>query len=145
LIARVESSDNQDNHRVPSMIRKQYVIDGARFGTLAEASAEFTRALAFTTPWQGNLDAFNDFLHGGFGTPDEGFILIWQHSTLSRDRLGYGETVRWFEAQRRTCHPSNRARAEQDLLAARGQQGPTLFDMLVEIIQGHEDIELRLE
>jgi RNAse (barnase) inhibitor barstar len=81
----------------PSTIKKVYAVDGSRFSTLDECAAEFTRALGLTMPWNGNLDAFNDFLRGGFGTPDEGFILIWQHSDLSRQRLGYGETLRWLE------------------------------------------------
>jgi RNAse (barnase) inhibitor barstar len=73
--------------------KRSFVIDGSRFSTLAEASVEFTRALGFSMPWNGNLDAFNDFLNGGFGTPDDGFILIWRHAELSRQRLGYGETL----------------------------------------------------
>ena len=42
---------------------KTYEIDGEHFSTL-EAFYEGR-----------NLDAFNDILRGGFGTPDEGFVL----------------------------------------------------------------------
>ena len=127
------------------MVRKQFIVDGARFSTLSEAAAEFTRALGFTTTWHGNLDAFNDILHGGFGTPEEGFVLIWQHSSLSRERLGYGETLRWRENQLRTCHPANRESVQHEIQAAQRLEGQTLFDIMVEIIHDHEDIELRLE
>src|SRR5437667_7339532 len=34
--------------------------------------------------WQGNLDAFNDLLRGGFGTPEGGLILVWLNSEASR-------------------------------------------------------------
>src|SRR5262245_39633780 len=44
--------------------------------------------------WGRNLDAFNDILRGGFGTPEGGFVLQWINSALSRERLGYPETVR---------------------------------------------------
>ncbi|HEY7372734.1 MAG TPA: barstar family protein [Polyangia bacterium] len=46
--------------------------------------------------WRGNLDAFNDILRGGFGTPDGGFVLVWQDHATSQHRLGlelYGTLV----------------------------------------------------
>ena len=46
---------------MPEKHKKDYVVDGARFATLDDAAAEFTRALGLTMPWQGNLDGFNDF------------------------------------------------------------------------------------
>jgi RNAse (barnase) inhibitor barstar len=128
-----------------STTKKVYAVDGSRFYTLAEYAAEFTRVIGLTMPWGGNLDAFNDFLHGGFGTPDEGFILVWRNSDVSRQRLGYGETLRWLEEIVHSCHPSNIGRVQEQIAAARRQEGDTLFDMLVEIVHDHEDIELRLE
>jgi hypothetical protein len=128
-----------------STTKKLYVVDGTRFETLAEAADEFTRVLGLTMPWQGNLDAFNDFLRGGFGTPDDGFILVWRHSGISQERLGLGETLRWLEERVRHCHPSNVAHFQDRMAAARRGQGETLFDTIVEIIRGHDDIELRLE
>ena len=125
--------------------RKVYLVDGGRFSTLAETAAEFTRVLGLTMPWNGNLDAFNDFLRGGFGTPDEGFVLIWRHSDISRERLGYSETLRWLEERVQHCHPSNVASVQERIASARRNEGETLFDTLVEIIRDHDDIELRLE
>ena len=91
-----------------STTKKVYTVDGSRFSTLAECAAEFTRVLGLTMPWNGNLDAFNDFLRGGFGTPDDGFILTWRHSEISRERLGYGETLLWLEERVHHCHPSTK-------------------------------------
>jgi hypothetical protein len=125
--------------------RKTFVIDGIRFATLAEGAAEFTRALELTMPWNGNLDAFNDFLNGGFGTPDDGFVLIWRNSEISRERLRYAETLRWLEERVHNCHPSNVAHFQDRILAAQRREGETLFDTLVAIIRDHDDIELRLE
>jgi hypothetical protein len=125
--------------------RKTFVIDGISFATLAEAAVEFTRALGFTMPWHGNLDTFNDFLRGGFGTPDDGFVLIWRNSEISRERLGYDETLRWLEERVHGCYPSNVAHFQNRILAARRKEGETLFDTLVKIIRDHDDIELRLE
>lgn len=87
--------------------------------------------------WRGHLDAFNDILRGGFRTPDGGFVLRWVNSSLSIDRLGYDETVKWLERIMQTCHPSNVLRVEAELAAARHGEGPTLFDIIVEIIRTH--------
>jgi hypothetical protein len=125
--------------------KRVYVVDGSRFATLAEAAAEFTRVLGLTMPWSGNLDAFNDFLRGGFGTPDDGFTLIWQHSGISRERLGYNETLRWLQERVHSCHSSNVDHFQEHIAAARRREGKTLFDTLVEIIRDHNDIDLRLE
>ncbi len=129
----------------PSITKKEYVVDGSRFSTLAETAVEFTRVLGLVMPWNGNLDAFNDFLRGGFGTPNGGFVLTWRHSDLSRQRLGYCETLRWLEERVQHCHASNVARFQERIVAARRQEGETLFDTLVSIILDHADIELRLE
>ena len=87
--------------------------------------------------WGRNLDAFNDVLRGGFGTPPGGFTLRWKNSELSRQRLGYSETVRQLEDRLRHCHPSNRKNVENELKLARAGQGPTVFDWIVDIIRIH--------
>ncbi len=38
--------------------------------------------------WGKNLDAFNDVLRGGFGSPPGGFNLIWQNHATSKQALG---------------------------------------------------------
>ena len=87
--------------------------------------------------WGRNLNAFNDILRGGFGTPDEGFTLKWSHSAVSKQKLGYPETVLQLEIQLFRCHPSSRKYMRRRLSDARAGVGPTVFDWLVEIIQDH--------
>jgi hypothetical protein len=138
---------------MPEKPKKEYVVDGARFDTLADAAAEFTRVLGLTMPWQGNLDAFNAFLRGGLGTPEDGFVLVWRGSAVSRERLGCGETIKWLEERAQNCHPTNVPIMKQRLAEARQGKGQTLFDMLVEIIRDHgpggeeaeDQVDLRLE
>jgi RNAse (barnase) inhibitor barstar len=77
-------------------------IDGARFDDLEGFWDEVSERLIPGSPWGRNLDAFNDVLRGGFGTPDGGFVLRWRNSARSRDALG-----------------------------------PTLYDILLEIIRAH--------
>ncbi len=126
------------------MARPTIKVDGNSFSTLEEFYDEVSRKLILGENWVRNLDAFSDILSGGFGTPDEGFILLWQASEVSRVRLGYGETARQLERRLGRCHPSNRRQVEIELAAARSARGPTVFDWLVEIIRSHDTIELRL-
>lgn len=132
------------------MAEKQvYIIDGARFSTIEQFYDEISRVLIPGAKWGENLDAFDDILRGGFGNPWGGYVILWRNSDLSRERLGYPETVRQLELVLQRCHPSNRDRVASDIERARRGEGPTVFDWLVEIIKrhgpGHGSIELRLE
>jgi RNAse (barnase) inhibitor barstar len=115
-----------------------YEIDGTRITTLEEFYAEFNRVVmpGFDPPLS-NLDAFDDILSGGCGTPDDGFTLRWKNHKLSRQRLGYPETVRQLELRLAQCHPTNRPQVSENLKQAQGHQGPTVFDWLTEIIHEH--------
>lgn len=120
------------------MTQKQvYEIDGTRCSTLEAFYAEISRVVIPDAEWGHNLDAFNDILRGGFGTPDEGFILRWNHADRSRTSLGYAETVRQLQRRIQRCHPDNIPFVLQELSQAEQGQGPTVFDWLVEIIQDH--------
>ena len=114
-----------------------YEIDGRRFSTLEEFYDEVSSVVIPGADWGHNLDAFNDILRGGFGTPDSGFTLRWLEHSISKQRLGYHETVRQLELRLANCHPTNRRVVGKDLERARTGQGPTVFDWLVEIIRDH--------
>jgi len=117
--------------------RKIYEIDGAKFSTLEEFFEEICNVVITGAEWGHNLDAFNDILRGGFGTPEEGFMIKWLNSQISKERLGYPETVRQLEKRLKGCHASNRKYVSRDLEEAKKDQGSTVFEWLVEIIQIH--------
>jgi len=102
-----------------------YEIDGRDFATLEEFYGVVGRVLIPEAKWGRNLDAFNDILRGGFGTPEGGFILRWKNSAVSRERLGYAETVRQLDPRLTRCHPSNRQAVGQELDRARLGVGRT--------------------
>ena len=112
------------------------VLDGAWFSDFEGFVREFDKLLGGDV-WNGTLDAFNDILRGGFGTPDGGFVLRWERSELSRAALGHDATARWLQGVLVTCHPMNREGVRARLQAARAGVGPTLFDKLIEIIETH--------
>ena len=70
------------------MLKPRYTIDGLEFSTLDEFARLFSSRLLRDYVWHGSLDAFNDILRGGFGTPEQGFVLIWRHHKASRRQLG---------------------------------------------------------
>ncbi|MEO0422993.1 MAG: barstar family protein [Pseudomonadota bacterium] len=117
---------------------KRYVIDGTHFQTLEEFWSHFQSEVLGGQHWGRNLDAFSDVLRGGFGTPEEGFILEWRNSEHSRQTLGYTETIRQLRKRLECCHPSATAKARTAIAAAERGEGPTVFDWLVEILKMHE-------
>ncbi|WP_369373967.1 barstar family protein [Promicromonospora sp. Populi] len=112
------------------------IVDGTRFSDLDGFAREFSGLLSGYT-WRGNLDAFNDVLRGGFGTPEDGWILRWVGSETSRTALGHAETARRLERLLPGVDPSNRAAFEARLDDAQRGEGPTLFDEIVDIIRDH--------
>src|SRR5262245_11365303 len=117
---------------------KTYEIDGRDFSTLEGFYDEISRVLIPGPGWGHNLNAFQDILHGGFGTPDEGFVFRWNNHVVSRQRLGYPETVRQLEEHLKHCHPTGRESVRRELDLARAREGPTVFDWLVEILTDAE-------
>jgi RNAse (barnase) inhibitor barstar len=113
-----------------------YDIDGERFSTLEEFFDETDRVMRLGG-WGRNLDAFNDILRGGFGTPEEGFTIRWKNHGMSRERLGYPETVRQLKLRLQRCHPANRETVARYLADAENGREATVFDWLVEIIRRH--------
>ncbi|AZM87387.1 MULTISPECIES: barstar family protein [Streptomyces] len=121
-----------------------FVLDGGLIRTLDDFWRVVGEAVNGPGGYFGkNLDAFNDCLRGGYGTP-ESFTLEWHDHRSSRQSLGHPETARVLEERLRRCHPANRERVAQDLAAAREGRGPTVFDWLVEIIEDQAPGALRL-
>ena len=85
-----------------------YILEGAEITSLEE----FWRVIGEEVNGPGgyfgsNLDAFNDCLRRGFGTPEDGdFAIEWRDHEISRRNLGYAETVR--QLQIRLCIPDER-------------------------------------
>ena len=129
------------------MSKRIYILDGNNFSTLEEFWEDIGYVLMEirNAHWGRNLDAFRDILCGGWGTPDEGFILVWKNSALSRERLGYPETVKQLERRLQICHPTAREITRSKIELAKQNKGATVFDWLVEIIREEESVELRLE
>ncbi len=125
------------------MDKPVFTIDGAQFVDFAGFVDEFNRAFVqqFNEMWNGNLDAFNDYLDWLSGD----YTLIWNHAEESRRNLGHSQMVDWLVGNIKTCHPDNIMAVAERIREARMGKGPTLFDWLVEIIrENHLHVELRI-
>ena len=126
---------NDDETR-NSLQKHVYEIDGSAFSSLEGFFDEVSRKLIPDAIWGKNLDAFNDILRGGFGTPQDGFVLRWLNSNASRERLGFAETARQLRHRLQTCHSSNRSLVMEQLRQAEVGSGKR-FDWLVDIVRVH--------
>ena len=119
------------------MNRPVITLDGAQFASLDEFFRHFQARALDGANWGNSLDAFNDVLRGGFGTPEEGFVLVWKNHRVSKERLGYAETQRVLRQRLHTCHPAHIPAVNSELASAEAGEGDTVFDWLVDIIQDH--------
>ncbi|SEH33940.1 hypothetical protein SAMN05421593_2518 [Chryseobacterium culicis] len=128
--------------------RKVIVIHGGHFSSLGGFYEEASSVLMKNTDWKvGTLDGFNDILYGGFGIIEgkEEFEIIWKESQKSKEDLGFKATREFYENKIRQGKPFNIELIQQKLDELTDGKGQTLFEILVEIIESHPNITLRLE
>lgn len=128
------------------MNKKKVIIDGSEFNNIEGFYNEIDRVLTKDLTWETghNLNAFNDLLRGGFGIHEysEPITLIWENANKSKKDLGYKATVTYYENILTRCHPSKINKVKELLENAKKEMGETLFDIIVQIIKEHEEIEL---
>ena len=125
-------------------MKPEYVLDGRRTTTLAAFYAEVGQVLLAGQPWGENFDALHAVLHGDYGRLPETFRLVWQDAKVAQVALGYPETVHQLTQRLRDCHPTVLIKTAWALRAALREQGPTVYDWLVELIGQHPNVELVL-
>jgi RNAse (barnase) inhibitor barstar len=129
----------------PTAALRVYALSGERIHSLDDFWTVIGEAINGPGGYFGrNLDAFADCLGGGFGTPEQGYVIRWLDAGCSRHALGYPETVRQLEKRLASSHPANRERVADELRAARQLRGPTVFDWLIEIIRSRPAVRLEL-
>lgn len=131
-------------------MKMSFVINGENFSDYQGFTREFSlQVLSNKYIWNGSLDALNDILRGGFGDIDEDdkLEITWKNSDKSIIELGYEETIKRLNEKYEKCHPTNKEFILQEIIHAKNNKGPTVFDWIVEIINEHENknITLKLE
>lgn len=129
-------------------MKKTFTIYGDNFSDFQSFTKEFSfNVLSNKHNWNGSLDAFNDILRGGFGDIEENdeIEIIWKNSKKSITDLSYHETIKKLNEKYEKCHPTNKEFVIQEINMARKNQGPTIFDWIIEIIKEHDNITIKLE
>ncbi|GBG58438.1 hypothetical protein SPFL3102_02160 [Sporomusaceae bacterium FL31] len=134
---------------VRAMNKKKIIIDGNRYNDIDGFYDEIDKVLTKGLPWKTghNLDALNDLLRGGFGVHEYGepIVIIWENAKKSRDDFGYDATIKHYERMLTRCHPTNANNVSYSLEDAKQKKGETLFEVIIKIIQSHDNIELKLQ
>jgi RNAse (barnase) inhibitor barstar len=123
-------------------VKPEFVLDGRRTTTLEAFYAEIGQVLLVGQSWGENLDALHVMLRGDYGQLPETFRLVWRNAKVAQTALGYPETIRQLLQQLRDCHPTVLIKTAWALRAALREQGPTVYDWLVELISKHPNVEL---
>lgn len=125
-------------------MKPEYVLEGRRTTTLEAFYAEVGQVLLSGQPWGENLDALDAVLRGDYGLLPETFRLVWRDATAAQTALGYPHTVDQLMRRLRDCHPTVLIKTAWALRAALREQGPTVYDWLVELIEKHPNVEFVL-
>ena len=114
-----------------------YIIKGENFSDFKGFIEECNRSFisSFGGAWNGNLDAFDDYLSWAEGN----YELHWLNSSKSKSDLDHSEMEKRLTDVLETCHPSNRKSVKKRIRMAKRSEGQTLFEELIEIIEGHSD------
>jgi len=124
------------------------VIHGGHFSSLDGFYEEISKVLMKDTDWKvGTLDGFNDILYGGFGVFEnkEEIEIIWKESQKSKEDLVLKATREFYENKIKQGKPFNTELIQQKLNELNEVKGQTLFDILIEIIESHKNIVLKLD
>ncbi|WP_194303834.1 ribonuclease inhibitor [Chryseobacterium sp. Tr-659] len=124
------------------------VINGGHFSSLAGFYEEVSNVLMKDVDWKvGTLDGFDDILYGGFGVFEgkEEIEIIWKESRKSKEDLGFKTTQEFYKNKIRQGKPFNIELIQQKLDDLTEGKGQILFEILVEIIESHSNIRLKLE
>lgn len=116
------------------------VINGSHFSTLEGFYDEVSQLFMNDEDWMiGTLDGFNDILYGFKGE------IIWKDSQKSEEDLGFKLTKEFYENKIRIGKPFNIKLIQQKLDELTAGNGQTLFEILIEIIKSHKNIQLILD
>ena len=120
--------------------KKMTVINGGHFSDLESFYDEVSQLFMKDEDWKvGTLDGFDDILYGVESD------ITWKDSQKSKKDLGFELTKEFYENKIRIGKPLNVDLIQQKLGDLMDGKGQTLFEILVEIIESHQNIKLILD
>lgn len=124
----------------------QIILEGKNIHDIPSFYKEINRVFMQNEDWElgESLDAFNDLLYGGFGILKDlsNIQLIWNSSKTCSQTLGYDTTKVYYLKKIEPGSPFNRAYHEQKLTELEAGNGRTYFQIILNIISEHPNIQL---
>lgn len=128
---------------------KHLILDGNQFSDLSSFYEVANTIFMKGVEWKlgESLDAFNDILYGGFGVfePKEKIDLTWINHEKSKVDLGLKATVGFYEAKIESGYPYDSSLNKERLNHLIEGKGQTLYEILIEIVKSHRNINLILK
>lgn len=120
--------------------KKMTVINGGHFSDLEGFYNEVSELFMNDEDWKvGTLDGFDDILYRIDSD------ITWKNSQKSKEDLGFDLTKEFYENKIRIGKPFNVELIQQKLDDLIDGKGQTLFEILVEILKSHQNINLILD
>ncbi len=120
--------------------KKMTVIKGGHFSNLEGFYEEISQLFMKDEDWKvGTLDGFDDILYG------VDTDITWKDSQKSKEDLGFDLTKEFYGNKIRQGKPFNMKLIQQKLDELNDGNGQTLFEILIEIIESHQNIKLILD
>ena len=121
-------------------------IEGAAMTDIAAFYREINRVMMDGESRQigDSLDALSDLLYGGFGaiSGQEKVRLVWRDIGVAQAALGIEATLAYYRAKLTRPGVYNIDTAQRAIDALEQGKGQTYFDIVLEIIGEHGNIEL---
>ena len=125
---------------------KTITVEGANIHDITSLYDELNRVFMSGEDWKlgTSLDAFNDLLYGGFGAIEGGehISLVWNCFAHTAQALGADATREWYKEKLKKPDLFNKEIIGEKLTALERGHGQTYFDIILEIIADHKNIEL---
>ncbi|MDM1039967.1 barstar family protein [Empedobacter falsenii] len=127
-------------------MKKEIQIDGAKIQDLTSLYKEFNDKLMPNEDWElgESLDALDDLLYGGFGeiNGNEAIRLVWTDFERMKEFFGYDFTLNFYQNKLKYPEIFNKDLIKNSIDELQNGNGKTYFEIILEIIESHSNIEL---
>ena len=125
---------------------KKILINGENIFDIETFYQEINRVFMHNETWEigESLDAFNDLLYGGFGEikGKESIELIWKNFEENKKALGLEVTLNFYKAKLKSPEIFNSKFIQEKIEDLHSGNGQTYFEIILEIIAEHPNIQL---
>ena len=127
-------------------MKKEIQIDGSKIQDLTSLYKEFNDKLMPNEDWElgESLDALDDLLYGGFGkiNGNEAIRFVWTDFERMKELFGYDFTLNFYQNKLKYPEVFNVELIQNSIEELQNGNGKTYFEIILEIIESHSNIEL---